>query len=424
MSNVEKIRWQFETEDRATKNVRKITEDIERQTARVKDLGFRSKASAEMVGSLANAMGGSRIGAFTAQVAELTDRTSAFADVAKQGGLAATAFKVGVAGAAGVLAFQFGRAIGDVVFQTKRWRLELEEAGKTADKLAQKTIALQTANFDRQKDLALLLAPDKQGAEFEAIIDRISQNIEGPGGINSQLKKLKEIQDLGIGSLAVGKLPQFGKSKETKQLEARKEALLDFIDGIRELRREQRELAQENAVNDMVEDMLGIFRRAKDRQEKLGKDMAEDMMSIFDRADNAEQKRDDAKDRVADLAKREIDSIKLRLVGLRDGKKAAEAMRLEALGLDKALAGNIAKAKFLFNEINSPQSSSITPKLFAREDRFGTGRAEAARQSQLLGSSRKTARESERQSELLDRIAILLEKIERKKPEKIKVFGD
>lgn len=164
----ESVKILIEAENKASAVIASTAKDIDAKVQAIKASGEQAKKSTEFFGTIANSLGGTELGSYASQLAGLTDKTSQFADVQKLGGAGALAFKAGLVGVVGVLAFQVGNAIGNVVFETERWTEELKKSQSESDKLLAKMIELKDFNFGRDTEEISLIRDPKERAEATA----------------------------------------------------------------------------------------------------------------------------------------------------------------------------------------------------------------------------------------------------------------
>lgn len=190
----ESIEILIEADNRASAKFKQVNKDMEASVKNIREVGGKAKASTELVGTLATSLGGSGLGNFASQIAMMTERVSAFSEVAKTGGAGATAFKVGLAGVVAVAGFQLGKALGDAVFQTDRLRREFEDATAKSNEFAQSLAGVADKRFGEQledlraiEDLSLRRAAAEakiealqkaQGTRYEQI-NKLTEEIEG-----------------------------------------------------------------------------------------------------------------------------------------------------------------------------------------------------------------------------------------------------
>ena len=193
----EAVRYIVDAEDRATAKIHKVTDDIERQVKQVKDVGSKAKASTELVGTLANVLGGSQLGSFAGELAQVTERVSAFSEASKGAGGGSLLMKAGVLAAAGAISFKLGSAIGNAIFQTEKWKEELVLLNSEMQRLGGKSITSLSGQFDRAKQkIGLMIDPVKQEAAFEKLKQMTDKNLDGVASkIRSQKKKIGDMEE-------------------------------------------------------------------------------------------------------------------------------------------------------------------------------------------------------------------------------------
>jgi hypothetical protein len=193
----------IKAEDLATpviKQSAKAVDGLDAGLKRIKESGGQAKKSADFARIIASSLGGSEIGSYIAQMGEAADKTAQFSEVQKIGGAGALAFKAGLAGVVGVLGFQVGSAIGNVIFETERWNKELEKAAAKSDKLFASLLELKSFRFTReQEEISLIRDPAQQAAATTAALDSIADQINTKrNSINAILEKeakLRSVED-------------------------------------------------------------------------------------------------------------------------------------------------------------------------------------------------------------------------------------
>jgi hypothetical protein len=165
-------------DDEASAKFAQVARNAETSVKQIKDVGGKAKASTEFIGTLANLTGNSQLGSFAGQLAGLTDKIGQFSEVSKVGGAGALAFKAGLVAAAGVIAFNVGRAIGNVVFQTDEFERSLERAKNRAKELADETRKIQSRGFSAQKEDIELLDPKDREQAQKKLFSQLANEIE------------------------------------------------------------------------------------------------------------------------------------------------------------------------------------------------------------------------------------------------------
>jgi hypothetical protein len=182
----------IQADDQASGKLNKVADNVDSQVKRIKEVGGRAKASTEFIGTLANSLGGSELASYAGGLAQLTERISAFSEVSKAGGAGAAAFKLGLAGVVAVGAFKAGQAIGNLVFETKRWSEELERAELTSAKLFDQASQLRDFRFGTDMEgLSLIRDPEEQTAEAKRLRDGIEKEIIG---LQATIKQTQDLE--------------------------------------------------------------------------------------------------------------------------------------------------------------------------------------------------------------------------------------
>ncbi len=210
----------IDADDQASRKVEAAARNVENNIKQIRATGEQAKKSTEFFGVIASSLGGTELGAYASQLGAITEKTSQFAEVQKLGGAGALAFKAGLVGVVGVLGFQVGQALGNVIFETERWQGELTKATEKSDKLLASMIELKNFNFSRdQEEISLIRDPEEQAAATKALLDNIENQIKDKrASINSILaseEKQKSVDDDDFTSM-------FGLNKE-RQAEVAKQ---------------------------------------------------------------------------------------------------------------------------------------------------------------------------------------------------------
>jgi hypothetical protein len=192
----ESIKILIEAENKASAVVESTVKDIDNKVKSIKQSGEQAKKSTEFFGSIANALGGSEIGAFAGQLSQLTEKTSQFAEVQKLGGAGALAFKAGLVAAVGAMGFQLGQAIGNSIFQTQKWTEELEKARKKAEEFSSSLIELKNFNFGREQErISLIGDPEEQKRATAALLKDIEKQVLDKRESINKLVAQKELNE-------------------------------------------------------------------------------------------------------------------------------------------------------------------------------------------------------------------------------------
>jgi hypothetical protein len=183
----------IEAQDNASFKLEQVAKETENTVKQIKSVGETTKKSTEVVGVLANTLGQTGLGSYAGQFAALTEKISAFSEVMKTGGTGALAFKAGLAGLVGVIAFQIGNALGNVIFQTEEWTEELEKANAAAKELSSINLSSLSLQFSGERtDIELIRDPAAKQAAYESLFETLSTNV---AETENQVKRQAAIVD-------------------------------------------------------------------------------------------------------------------------------------------------------------------------------------------------------------------------------------
>lgn len=285
----ESVKILIEAEDQASAKIAAASKEVENRIKNIKDVGGKAKASTEFIGTLAGALGGSELASYASQLGGLTEKVSAFSEVQKTGGAGAFAFKAGLAGVAGVLAFQVGNAIGNAIFQTDKWAEALKTAAEEAKRLESAASQLRTERFqDTRADIELIRDPDQKQAEYKKLLDDLKKNIVGVE-VQVQTSK-KAVEEWDEAWQITGDRKGFAEQAKA-QLESDKERLKLLQDQQKEIQRligieaEREELRKRNAALDSDQKYL----ESLDKQLSMLQAIKEDSQIDFGNVSNIER---------------------------------------------------------------------------------------------------------------------------------------
>ena len=183
----------IDADDLASAKVAAAAKNVEGNIKAIKASGEQAKKSTEFFGTIANALGGSELGQFASQLGQITEKTSQFAEVQKLGGAGALAFKAGLIGAVGVIAFQVGSALGNVIFQTEKWTEKLKEASDKAKELATNAASIRQTEFaERREDIEIFQDPKQKQEAYKQLLGELNRDLAGVEGQSRASKKAAE----------------------------------------------------------------------------------------------------------------------------------------------------------------------------------------------------------------------------------------
>jgi hypothetical protein len=183
----------IDADDLASAKVAAAAKNVENNIKAIKSSGEQAKKSTEFFGVIANALGGSELGQFASQLGAVTEKTSQFAEVQKLGGAGALAFKAGLVAAVGVIAFQVGSALGNVIFQTEKWTEKLKEASEKAKELASNAASIRQTQFtERREDIEIFDDPEAKREAYKQLLGQLNKDLAGVEAQSRASKKAAE----------------------------------------------------------------------------------------------------------------------------------------------------------------------------------------------------------------------------------------
>jgi len=410
----------IDAEDLASKKFEQAARNAEKNIKAVKETGKQAKASTEFFGVLANTLGGSELAGYAGQLGQLTDKVSQFSEVSKAGGAGALAFKAGLASVVGVLAFQVGKAIGDVIFQTKQMTRELDRAREAAEALNKEMLSATSRSFSNEmEDIELIRNPEEKEAAAQALLDRLNNEA---AGVTGQLKQSQKAVDEWADAWQItGNRKEFAKQAEIELQndKARLEQVKAQRDEVRRMLSERTKenalIAEKNALQQKSDDYLeslskelGLLEAISQSKEAsfgeiaaqntfgdAAKLEAEQLLAQIDalklkqeeeKKAAAESERLAAKaisdaERVASIRDNEIAKLREQRIELEQGAEAAKVFALEQQGLDTATAKRLAAEFMAVEELKKQKAEE--EKLAKEKPKIASAEV-AAVESRLL----------------------------------------
>jgi len=413
----------IKAEDMATpviNNAAKAVDGLDTNIKKIKESGQQAKKSTDFFKIIANSLGGTEIGSYVSQLGEAADKTSQFAEVQKAGGAGALAFKAGLVVAAGALAFQFGQAIGNAIFQTDMWIKKLADAQAQAEKLNSAFAELKDFNFGRDREeISLIQDPDEQLAATKSLLLKIEGEIrskqesinalrksaEDPGSIWSEewadtskatrAELNKQIAD-GEKFIEVLQKQTLELKRSTDETAIRIKARKEELKQEEETKRSKEDAAKK-AIADQESVLQGSANYVKSLREQLdvmkatdeqragvmaaqkavGGDVAEaegilKEMEAIKAAEDAKRKADDAQKKadqdkeqaalkIVQLKESELQRLEQERILLTQGAEAAKVFALQKQGLSKEDATSIAKQEAELERMKKKQEMLNKP---------------------------------------------------------------
>jgi DNA repair exonuclease SbcCD ATPase subunit len=405
----ESVKILIEAEDKASAQIVAATKKIEGTVKATKDLTKNAKSSTEIFGSLAGALGGTEIGSFANQIGGLTGKLGEFSEIQKAGGAGSLAFKAGLVGVAGVIAFQVGNAIGNVIFQTEKWTEALKTATEESKRLESVASNLRSERFtDTTTDIELIRDPEKKQAEYQKLLADLKTNVVG---VEGQVKSSqKAVDEWNAAWQITGDRKGFAEQAK-QQLDNDKERLKQLQEQEKEIQRilgiekEREETRQRNAALDAdakylesLDKQLSLLKAIKEDETgiaalreqaaqatsglegtdaaKQAEDKLKQIKALQEQIDLEKQAREEKKAAIKEIADAEFaatmaaekafmserDRLAEQKVLLNQGAEAAHAFRLAKQGLSEEDAKSFAK-----QQTELDKQKQVQDKMKARE---------------------------------------------------------
>lgn len=449
----ESVQILIEADDKASSKFENVSEAMERNVKQIKDVGGKAKASTELVGTLANSLGGTALGSFAGQLAQVTERVSAFSEVAKEGGAGAAAFKVGLAGVVGVLGFEVGQALGNVIFQTERWKEELAKATDEAKRLNAALSATKDFRFSLEMEEASLLGdPAAQREQLKGMLSEVDEAIEQTKARIASVPEewnwaMNMLARAGGGGAAVDDIAQQNREKEllVQQLEQLRGQRTELDRMLSDRKANNDALREQIALQEKTTSYIDDLRRqveyleaSRDRQIEMdaaASGVAEERRAEVEfllRMRDAAQERLELEKQIqqqaeaaaaqrkaelaAELASKQnvaqshlsvVQSLKQQAIELRQGAEAAKQYQLEMQGFAADEAAQLAEVMSTLDSLRNQTSASDSP-LSAVQGRLltrGQGADPLIEQGKaMLGVNEKMKASLEKATQILERI--------------------
>jgi hypothetical protein len=384
-------------DDQASRVLDNVAENVDQKIKRIKDVGGKAKASTEFIGTLANTMGGTAIGGYAGQLAQLTERVSAFSEVSKAGTAGALAFKAGLLGIAAVGGFKVGIEIGKLVADTAKWIRMLDASSASLNKAAETAKRLGSVKLDIEfQKIELIEDPAAQ----EAALRQMFNDLQATAAQHEKnIKLLKEAaaeEDKTMAGRARNLVhgEEIARAREAElaadlaalanieaqQLAIEKKISADAIE--LDLLKQKNALQAKNKETIAgLEKEVELLAAAKDQRtaiealQKAGGDVAaakriEELMIEKDRLTEkaaaekllVDEQLKDAK-RIEDLRVSETLRLKEQRIELEQGAEAARRFALEQKGLDSATAARLASEEAAIAELRAEQEQKAEAEL-------------------------------------------------------------
>jgi hypothetical protein len=377
----ESIKILIEADDLASATAKQSGKAIEQSIQGIKDVGGKAKASTEFIGILAGQLGGSEFATAAQGLAGITEKVGQFSEVLKTGTAGALAFSLGMQALVGVISFQVGKAIGEMIFGVDDVAGRMKIADEDSKRFANSMVELSNVKIGNQmEDITLIRDPEEQQRQavklFEQIGTQVDDAVKSFQYYSNEADKLREaggdveiINDLQ--NEAAGYM-QVAQSLRANQNELSKK----YSEHARQVQLIKQQQAAEDAAAakkaqidaSVVASLRGVnyqyteltkgaeaARRAQLQDQGVGEAdikrilFAEQQLKLEKDLADAKQKAQDAEkqrlEKIEDLRKSELSRLEEQKIALEQGQEAAHSYRLQQQGLDKATADAIAAAQ-------------------------------------------------------------------------------
>jgi hypothetical protein len=460
----ESVKILIEADDLASAKIAQASQKIEQNVKQIKDVGGKAKASTEFIGQLAGQLGGSHIASFAGQMAGLTEKVGQFAEISKAGGAGAFAFKAGIVGLVGAMSFGFGQAIGNAIFETDRWKKELEDATAASKNLNAELIRFSDLRIgDEMQAISLLGSPEEQEKASAAMVENLRKQAREASGVSAQLrndlKKMSTFDDDANIFAVMGVDSDAKKQREELELQIKLQDDLSnsiskqAVELERKLNVEMqnakvaKELAATQASSNYIQslrDQLALEKAIGDERFKLEaqktafgadvgvaadllkqldaqKQLAESDRKAAQEKEQAAEKERAARQRVIDLITNENLKNQERLVLLNKGTEAAKVFSLVQQGVSETEAARLAAESERISKLekNKQNREEVNKTLMQPQEAF---QSRFLTRGPMSNPNERLEKEAEKQTRLQEEQRKLLADLkENTKPKAVNV---
>lgn len=347
------------------------------------------KATTEFAGSLSMLFGGSQLGQVAGQMAQLTERTSQFSEVAKQSGVAAGLMKAGLIAAAGVISYQIGSAIGNWIWQQEDLNKEIEKTATLLREATGDALKKFSQEFkDKREDISLLPNKNTQKAELRALLAETESAFAKEESLYNSKKDLEDAGDKAAADAHKARMRQLADQRDELQ-----RALSGRDEEIAKQRQLNAEMDKSKAFVANLEKEVALMRlkgdeaiRAKAAQETFGAEDTSKAVALLKEkeaidAKNKQEEKDRQKaeqdaekerqriENIKNLRDQELQTLEERRIALEQGEEAARRYALQQKGLSLQDATFIAREQKKLAILEAQKNVQDQP-LSARESRL------------------------------------------------------
>jgi chromosome segregation ATPase len=230
MSMTESVKLVIEAEDKASEELHKISKGAKESGKNLKDMGDQGQKSSTL---LASALSATPFGPFLSQIALMSDTVKNYGEQTEKAAASSKLFAAVMGVAVFTAATNVGKAIGDLVFQTKRWKDELTAVKNEIALTEQKQQDILRGRLaGRQEEINLLgFDPAEQSAKIKKFNAELDRDIKQIGQRRTALQnKIKEMEgDTTFGFQSQNHKANMEQLREERRMQGERLAILQQV---------------------------------------------------------------------------------------------------------------------------------------------------------------------------------------------------
>lgn len=414
----------IKADDQASAKLQKVENSLDGTVSKFQQTGKRAKSAADAMAAFASVSGDSALAGLAGQLAGVTEKLSGFAEAAKNGGTASLGFQAGLVGIVGVAAFEFGKVIADIIWQTELFEQQVAAVNRQAERLDKSVAGLQSRMMaNAREDIELIQDPAEKQAAYQALIADLNKNIEGLAG--NVANSRKEVEKWATSWKITGDQKQYYEDAKN-QLKADEDRLQLLKDERDEIARNTGERAKNiaaikeaNATKERSRAYLEDLNREVEylkasKEERRAMDALKNAPTDTGEAERLLAERDailakqEAEKQAAEERKRQLDEVQQKAKQIKQERerekqqieqlKASERERLDLLRIEIEQGKEAARVKEMMSKGVDEQTAKQLVAEQARLDKLQAAKAkqdEFQKNLQTTGGAQKlTANES------------------------------
>ena len=443
----ESVKILIEAEDKASGQAAAAGKNIEAAVGKIKDVGGKAKASTEFIGVLAGQLGGAEFASAAEGVAGITEKVGQFSEVMKTGGTGALAFKAGIGALVGIMSFQLGKTIGEMVFGTDNVASRMEQASKDADRFADSLVRIASTNVsNKMEDIELIRDPDQKQEAAKALFDDINKQVDeavasfqhysnaaeeaqknkGLDFFSEGEETAQHLMDQAAGHMKVAQAlrEQQNALSEKYSAHAQQVRLIKEQQAAEDAAAARKQQIDQSVISSLratnyqyIELTKGAeaARRAQLTDQGVGEAdqkrilFAEESLKkekeLADAKAKAQEQEKQRLEKIDDIRKTELQRLEEQRVAMEQGEEAAHSYRLQQQGLDKATADAIAAAQAQADAVmkaSEQKQMQAAPDIAAKESRLLTRGKQDDSQKKIEQNTAQTVGKLDKVKEAID----------------------